>query len=175
MKKKNIIIISIVVVLLIIAVAVFAALNAGDIQEKKTLEENALISVTAGGKEVAKIDSDLIDSLEPEEFSATKDTSETGPQDYQYTGIPLADALEELDLEPADYSSLVARAIDGYTVAFEIGEVLEEDNIYIVFKENGEFLGTKSEGGKGPYMIVVRKDQFSQRWCKYLVELELIK
>lgn len=174
MKKKNIIIISIVVVLLLAAVAVFAVLNAGDLEKKRTLEANALISVLADGEELAEIDSDLINSLEIKDFSATKDTSETGPEQVSYTGVAIMDILEALDIEPQKYSSLVARAIDGYTVAFNMEEVSSPDNIYIVFKEDGEFLGTKSEGGKGPYMIVVREDQFSQRWCKFLIELEFL-
>lgn len=27
--------------------------------------------------------------------------------------------------------------------------------------------------GSGPYQIIIRKDQFSQRWAKYVLEIEL--
>jgi len=175
MKKRNIIIIVSVIVVLIAVVAVFAVLNAGDVEEKKALEAKKLISIKSEGKELAAVGSEIINSLDLIDFSATKDTSETGPEEHYYTGVALIDILDKMDIETGDYSSLVARAIDGYTVAFETEEVLAENNIYVVFKEDGKFLGTKSQGGKGPYMIIVREDPFSQRWCKYLIELELVK
>jgi hypothetical protein len=175
MKKRNIIIIISVIVVLVAVIAVLAVLNAGDVKEKKALEAKELISIKAEGQELASIGSDLINSLDVVDFSATKDTSETGPEEHYYTGVAIMDILSELDIDLQGYSSLVARAIDGYTVAFDIQEVMAEENIYIVFKEDGEFLGTKSQGGKGPYMVIVRNDPFSQRWCKYLIELEFMK
>ncbi|MDZ7837619.1 MAG: hypothetical protein U5N58_06515 [Actinomycetota bacterium] len=45
--------------------------------------------------------------------------------------------------------------------------------MYIAIEKDGQPLGDKDSGGSGPYQIIVKKDTFSQRWCKFLVELEL--
>ena len=38
---------------------------------------------------------------------------------------------------------------------------------------DGRALGTKSSGGFGPYLMVIRNELFSQRWCKYIEEVAL--
>ncbi|MDZ7837620.1 MAG: hypothetical protein U5N58_06520 [Actinomycetota bacterium] len=57
-----------------------------------------------------------------QDFEASLDSSDSGPQSFQYRGVLLKDALEELGIELEDYSSVVAKAVDGYTVAFDISE-----------------------------------------------------
>ena len=68
---------------------------------------------------------------------------------------------------------VIVRAIDGYTVALSIEEVLDEENVYLAYAIDGKPLRSKSQGGSGPYQLIVRKDQFSQRWCKFVVEIEI--
>ena len=38
---------------------------------------------------------------------------------------------------------------------------------------DGKALGSKSSGGFGPYLMVIRNELFSQRWCKYIEEVAL--
>jgi len=173
MKKRNIMIITSIIAVLAIAVAVTAFLNAGDIAEKKALEQEAVIQVTSGGRVLGRISMELVQESGPLDFSATLDTSDSGPEQHQYTGIPLNDALEVLDIDMGGYQTVVAKAIDGYNVAYEAEEVLDGDNIYLAVMRDGQPLGSKSTGGSGPYQIIVRKDAFSQRWCKFVIELEL--
>lgn len=173
MKKRNIIIIVIVAAVLIITVGVFAFLNAGNIKEKKMLEEEAVILVKSACEELGKINMEIFESIGQKDFSANLDTSDSEAEEHTYTGVLLNDALKKIGIDIGKYSTLVAKAIDGYTVVFEASEVNAEDNIYIATKQDGKDIGTKSSGGRGPYQIIVRKDTFSQRWCKFLVELEL--
>jgi len=175
MKKRNIIIISTVSIILLIIVAVFAFLNAGNVREKKNLEESKTISIKSGGIEIRKIDMEFIKSAGEKDFSAIMDTSDSEPQEHYYTGVPLKNALQKAGVDIGDYKMFSVKAIDGYVVAFNKEEIADDDNIYIVYKENGKDLGTKSSGGRGPYQVIVRKDQFSMRWCKYVVEIELSK
>lgn len=51
--------------------------------------------------------------------------------------------------------------------------VLDDDNIYLAYMMDGEPLKSREDGGSGPYQIIIRKDQFSQRWAKYVLEIEL--
>ena len=173
MKKRNIIIISSVIAVLIVVVAITAFLNAGDVSEKKALEQEAVIQVSSGGDILAEIDMGLIQELGPAGFNANLDTSDSGPEPHQYTGILLNDILEKLDINTESYDTVTAKAIDGYNVVYETSEVLDEDNIYLAIMRDGEPLGSKSTGGSGPYQIIVTKDSFSQRWCKFVIELEL--
>lgn len=64
-------------------------------------------------------------------------------------------------------------AADGYTVALTGDEVRMEDNVYIVYEQAGKDLGIREDGGTGPYRLIIRKDEFAQRWNKYLMEIEL--
>lgn len=175
MKKKNIIIISIVLAILLIVVGVFAFLNAGNILEKKNLEESKTISIKSEGIEIRKVDLAFISSAGEEDFSAIMDTSDSEPKKHYYTGVLLKNVLQKSGINIDDYAMLTVKAIDGYVVAFKKEEVADDDNIYIAYKEDGKDLGTKSSGGRGPYQIIVRKDQFSMRWCKFVVEIELSK
>lgn len=59
---------------------------------------------------------------------------------------------------------ITVRAVDGYTVPLNSEEILDEDNVYLAYKIDGETM---------PYQIIIRKDQFSQRWCKDVVEIEI--
>lgn len=65
------------------------------------------------------------------------------------------------------------RALDGYASAVTGQEVLTEDNVYLCIYMNGERLKPKQEGGLGPYLIVIKNDRFSQRWCKFVEEIQV--
>jgi hypothetical protein len=173
MKKRNVILIIAVVVLLVAVVGIFAYLNTGNIQEKKKLEEGAIILVKSGEKTLGRIDMNLLEKTGIVEFSANLDTSNSGPEKHSYSGVLLGDLLTGLDIDINNYNTVIAKAIDGYTVAYNADEVSQKDNIYVAIKMDGKDLGTKSTGGKGPYQLIVKLDQFSQRWCKFVIELEL--
>jgi hypothetical protein len=172
-KKKNIMIISSVITALLIVLAVTAFLNAGNLEEKKALEQEAIIQVSTGEVILGQIDMGLIERIGPADFAATRDTSDSGPSEHLYTGVLLKSVLEEMGIDIRDYDTVIAKAIDGYNVAYEASEVRKEDDIYLAIARDGEALGSKSTGGSGPYQIIVRKDPFSQRWCKFVIELEL--
>jgi predicted lipoprotein with Yx(FWY)xxD motif len=173
MKKRNTIIIVSVSFVLVLTVGLFAFLNAGNASQKKILQEETLVLISADGKTLGTINMDIIEKTGPVDFSANLDTSDSEPQQHLYTGVLLNDILKKLGINVLDYSSLIAKAVDGYTVAYTTLEIMEEDNIYLAVKKDGKPLGTKNTGGSGPYQIIARKDAFSQRWCKFVVEIEL--
>jgi hypothetical protein len=172
MKKRNIVIIATLAILLII-VAVFAYLNARDIGGKKQLAEEESILVKFDGSEIGRVDMDFIKNAGEKEFTAVADTSDSGPEENYYTGVLMRDILEKMGIDIDDYSTFSVKAVDGYTVAFDVEEIRDKDNIYIAYMENGRYLGTGDSGGSGPYQAIVRKDPFSNRWCKFVVEIEL--
>ncbi|AKL94370.1 oxidoreductase [Clostridium aceticum] len=169
MKK----IIPIVIAVLIIVVGISAYLNRGYVKDKQTMVENASISLKEKGEEVSIVDLAWIEDLQPIEFEANLKSSGKDPVEHIYKGVPLSKVLMSKNLSIEDKEQVIVRSIDGYTVALGIEEVMQEDNVYIAYERDGEALGKKEEGGSGPYQIIIRKDPFSQRWTKFVVEVEL--
>ncbi len=164
--------IGIIIFILIIIMGVFTFMNREMVKDNREANENAEIKVKGEGLETILKFEDII-KLGEEKFAAVLDTSDSNPEEHNYTGVSLKNIIEEARIDIEDKQQILVRGIDGYTVAFSIEEVIDEDNIYLAYQSNGNFLKSKEEGGSGPYQIIVRKDQFSQRWCKFVVELEV--
>lgn len=160
---------------LIIVVAIFAYLNREYMADKSDFQEKALITFTVNGEEVETVDMVFVKKQGEKTFNKELDTSEGGPVEHSYTGVLLRDIIDVLDIDVKDKGEVIVRAIDGYTVALTIEEVLKDDNVYLVYKTDGEYLDPKAEGGEGPYRLVIREDQFGQRWCKFVTEIEFKK
>ena len=173
MKKKNLIIILSVVAALIIVVAVMTFLNSDSARQRKEQQDKAYILIKKDGEEIANIDMKYISSIGEVDFHANLDTSETDPEEHQYIGVPLIKILNSLGISIDGVETVIVRALDGYTVIFDISEVKDEENIYIAYKIDGQYLKNKSQGGSGPYQIIARKDPYSQRWCKFVMEIDL--
>ncbi len=169
MNSRSIIIIIIVLALI---VGVFAFINRSMIKDKKEVHENAEVLIVGHGNE-AKLTLTDIKELGEEEFTADLKSSGKAAEEHTYTGVPVKNLLEKVDINLKDNGQVIVKAVDGYTVALDSNEVLEEDNVYIAYEIDGESFGSKEDGGSGPYQVIIRKDQFSQRWCKHVVEIEV--
>ena len=164
--------IGIIILILIIITGVFAFINREMVKDNKEAHENAEIIIKGEGSET-KLSFEDIANLGEEEFTAILDTSDSDPKEHSYTGIPLVNIIEKAGINIEDKKQIIVKGIDGYTIALSSKEVMDKDNVYLVYKLNGKFLKGKEEGGSGPYQIIVRKDEFSQRWCKFVVEMEV--
>jgi len=160
-------------VILVVIAAIFAYLNAGDREDRIISQQEAVLILNYQGEEQARVDFDQIQELEEHEFEATLRSSEDEDRDDTYVGVRLHDLLQKFDLPVEEMNQVVTRAVDGYTVALSPEEVLEEDNVYIVYMHNGDYLSPRDEGGSGPYRLVIREDQFAQRWNRYLMEIDV--
>lgn len=105
------------------------------------------------------------------EFNAIQDTSDSGPKKQQFKGIPLKDIVAAVSQGDIKATKVIVKGTDGYTVAMTVKEALMEDNTYLCIEKNGKPMGRKSEGGCGPYQLIIRQDMFSQRWCKFVYEV----
>ena len=126
-----------------------------------------------GGIATATLDE--IREMGAEAFEATLRTTSAPPATYTYTGVPLSRIIRRVIGEEAlaEAYQVVARAADGYAVAFSVADVLAADNLHVVFERDGRPLPPRESGGPGPMQLVVRRDGFGQRWCKYLAEVEI--
>lgn len=166
--KKVIIIFAV----LALVVGVTALLNRQGIKEKAFSQRDAILFIKSDNFE-AQVDFDTILELKEVEFPAVLRRSGRPAVDTSYTGVQLKDLLEKVGAKTEGKSQVITKAVDGYVVALSMEEVLEEDNVYIVYKRDGEDLGRKEDGGSGPYQLIIRKDPFAQRWNKFLMEIEI--
>ncbi len=174
MSKTNRTIIIILVALLAITL-VGAVYNMQYAREKAAMLEAAEISVLENGREVCRLNMDAINKLTITDFTARlKSSVMKSPEEHTYTGIALHQLFASTGISLEDRKRVVVRSVDGYAVPLTIKEIQTLDNIYLVFKDNGEYLGSYGAGnGQGPYMIVIRGDSYSQRWAKYVCELDI--
>jgi len=158
---------------LAVIVGISAYLNRGNIKAKNESQESATISFKSNGSEAAKKDMNFIKSLDKSSFSANLKANGKQAVKHTYTGVPLKKVFEALKISLDGKSQVIVTAADGYASVLTVNEVNEDDNVYLAYEIDGKPLGTKKDGGSGPFEIIIRKDAFSQRWCKFVSEVEL--
>ncbi|MEG2002382.1 MAG: molybdopterin-dependent oxidoreductase [Clostridia bacterium] len=168
-SKQNLIIIAVVAVLIVVIV-VLAILNCGNVADKKQLEKDAKFKITCDGKTTILSMQDVL-NLNPKDFKAVMDTSDTNPTEITLTGVEFLTLFDHCGISLDGKKSVEVHSLDGYASALTIDEVKKADNVFLCIKKNGEPLLTKSEKGMGTYLMVIRSSQFSQRWCKYVEEI----
>lgn len=170
MKSSKIIIT--VIVVLAAVVGVTAWLNQGGQEERRRSQEGAILFLKQGDQTI-ELKFDDIRALPEKEFDAVLRGSGRLPVETTFTGVALKRIIEAAGLDLAAINQVVTRAADGYSVALTGDEVRMDDNVYLVYEQDGKDLGTREDGGTGPYRLIIRKDEFAQRWNKYLMEIEL--
>ncbi len=173
--NRNTRIIIIVLAVLTVTTAIGAFFNLQYAREKQSLLASAEIAILENGAEAMRLTMDDIGRLPTEEFTARlKSSVMKAPEEHIYTGIAFSQLFKAAGLSLEDRKRVIVHSVDGYAVPLTIEEIQELDNVYLVYKDNGEYLGSyEDKGGQGPYMIVVRGDRFSQRWAKYVCELDI--
>ncbi len=172
MNKQTRIVIAAVIALGVM-VGLFAFLNRGSVAEKKRIETDAVFKITQGGKTLCEVSMADIEAVGTKDIKATMDTSKTEPTQVAFTAAEVKAILAYKKISLDGVTTLEFRALDGYASAVTIEEMQAEQNVYICIKMNGKALGTKSEGGTGPYLMVIKSATYSQRWCKFLEEIVL--
>lgn len=171
MNKRSIIVISIIVIL---AASIFISLNMNkqSIKVQKEILEKAEIILTDGHNEIV-LNKELIKQSGEEKFEAILDTASTEPKKHSYGGVQLKNILKDNNMNLENKTTVIISAVDGYSVAYSIDEVLTEQNIFIAFMEDEKYLGSREDGGRGPYESIVVSDLFSNRRCKWITKIEV--
>ncbi|HPF20071.1 MAG TPA: hypothetical protein PLC88_01880 [Syntrophomonas sp.] len=174
MNKNNRIIV-IILAVLFITTTIGVIVNQRYAADRKALLEATEIAVRESGQEVARLNMTVLGSMKTVEFTARlKSSLMEKPKEHTYTGIAFADLFTAAGISLEEKQRVLVYSVDGYVVPLSIKEIKEFDNIYLVYKDNGNYLGSYEEAdGQGPYMIVIRGDRFSQRWAKYVCELDV--
>lgn len=149
-------------------------LNKNTLAQRKELLENAQVLIKWEQDQI-KVGLADIESVGTTEFEAILDTSTTKPVIKDYTGVQLYKLMNSTGIDLNEYKMLIITGADGFSVAYTIEEVLAEGNVYLAFKEDDEYLGGYEDGGTGPFQTIVISDTFSNRRCKWVVEIGVAK
>lgn len=173
MQKKHNIIIIVVIVFLIVIIGITAYLNRDNVSRKIKLNNEAVFSIMDNGIEVKSYNMSEIQQLGEVEFYANLKSSGNDAVEYLYTGVPLINILEDAGVDTDGRETAIVSAVDGYVVSVSMEKVQDAENVYLAYMRGSELLGTREDGGDGPYQLIISKDNFSQFWCKYAYSVEL--
>ncbi|HHZ02665.1 MAG TPA: hypothetical protein GX396_07025 [Tissierellia bacterium] len=168
MKRVAIVITIIIILTIILIISLY--LNRDLVEKKKEILEKAEIILKYEDREVILNKENIM--LYDEEFEAVLDTSTSGPSNHTYKGIQLKDLLGNNNVNLQN-KTIIIKGVDGFAVAYSSEEVLKDKNIYIAYMEDGKYLGSRESGGTGPYQSIIVSDTFSNRRCKWIIEIEV--
>jgi len=172
MKRVNLIVYLVLCVLFVILI-ILVLLNRGDVELRRALAENREFQIRVEGEVISTIGLQFLLDMEPQEFTASYATSISAPRDVTMRGVELRLLLDALEIDLSNVNHFVVSGLDSYYTPLSIDEVLIDENVYICYSMDGEMMKSQSEGGVGPYMLVIRSDRFAQRWCKYIEAVDV--
>ena len=160
--------------LLLIAVAALALLNSGDRELQRALEEKREFLILTDGDYTATVNLHIILDLDPQRFTTSFATSITAQRETVMHGVELRLLLEALKVDTTRAVRYTVSGMDGYYSPLTREEVENEESVYICYSMDDKILEAQSEGGYGPFMMVIRGSHFAQRWCKYVEAVDVI-
>lgn len=157
---------------LMVISAVLLAVNYNSVKANTPEQGSLVISV---GDEKYTVTTEEIKEAGLQEISTNYKPSGKAATTRVYGGVPFADLLEAMQINTNGFGSLIFTAADGYASAVTMEEAMDPQLCAIVTELDGSPLLPKEKGGEGPFMMIMPKDKFSQRWCKYLTEITVQK
>lgn len=166
-KSKLKTMVTVLAALLIILVAIFGCLNA----KGEKLNEGQL-RIKAGNDIIAEVTLEEIRKL-PVVNKKMAINSTGGLTKHKFIGTPLLEVFNYVDPDIVkDYKRVITVGVDKYTSGVDMEEVLQKNNVLLVYEDNGIPLKSK-KGDKETMRIVIVNDLYGQRFTNYLVEIQL--
>jgi hypothetical protein len=167
MNKKSVWLIGLIILFAVITITL-GFLNA----DKASKIDNEVLTIKSPQKSIELALKEIM-AFDKVTFEALVKSSGNEPETTEFGGVLLYDVLVAKGIILSEEQMVVFKALDGYQTNVSALEVKQADNIYIVYERNGERTANRTDGGTGPLEIVVAQDPFSQRWNKYLIEIEI--
>ena len=168
--KRKLKIIIITLLLLALGITLLAYLN-----RPLNTGELGTVTIKSGDQEIAVITMKDIAALPAVEKTVTINSASEGKSTAVWTGVSIKEILNSVDPQLlAEAKQVLVRAEDGFTSALTTTEIMTGgDDVLLAYKENGQLLKGKTEGGVGPFRLILANDPFGNRMTKYVNELEL--
>jgi hypothetical protein len=171
MKRKDRLAIG-MIVLLGIAMIALGAVNSCATDQK--LEGS--LDVYLNGEKIATYSSTDLSAMKSTTFKAVIRSSSEGNSEAEFTGIPILDIAQKAVPGLSDgFKAIIVKAEDGYQTVLSKDESILKDNAYLCFLMNGAPIKGKAQKGHGPLRLIIRSDEFGQRWVKYVNRIEIKK
>lgn len=93
-----------------------------------------------------------------------------------YTGVPLEYLITEVANITENYR-ITVYALDGLARYFYLNDIIANPGFIIAYKRGGEYLKSMSEGGNGPFRLIVPEEYNTNngQFCvKYVSEIEIL-
>jgi len=137
-------------------------------------EETGRLAIRAYGLILAEISLEDIQAL-PSVKRTISIHSSSGISQHSFRGALLSKVIALAGPELMEqYEWVVAIGVDDYISGIGMDEVLAENNVFVMYEDNGEPL-LRRNGEPGAMRIVVIDDFFGQRFTNYLLEVVLEK
>ena len=94
-------------------------------------------------------------------------------EERNYTGVSLSALFRRLGVNRTGADTVTFTSEDGFSAALTMTEAMDARNTFIVIAQDGQPLGTRDDGGRGPFMSVVTQDPFANRFVRYLTAITL--
>lgn len=166
MKKTKLFLLLIFLILLISA----AFLLFFNSQSNKSQIENTKeydLKITAGKKDFSLSREDIL-KMPLEEFYAEYLSSSHDDEKGTYEGISIQELFEIQSINIEDFTSLTAKATDGYQTTYTSSEI-KSGNVFLIVKKNGKPL----DEANGPFLTVLKNYPFGNRNVKSVSSLSL--
>jgi hypothetical protein len=163
--KKNYLILLLITILMLSLCACNASTDEFD--------QSASFAINMDGKTIKAYTISDLQAMEATAFKATKSSKGMDPQENDYVGVSLIDVLKDSGIEIDQNAIITCTASDGYSVTIDTAKALDSENVYLTYMQNKKPIANESEGGDGPIMVIVSKDAFSNKWCKFAVSCEI--
>jgi DMSO/TMAO reductase YedYZ molybdopterin-dependent catalytic subunit len=99
----------------------------------------------------------------------------SNPYTAVYRGVRMSYLLTTIVTVNDTATELQAKAADGYTLTYDLSELLSNENIILAYMMDGEYLESFEDGGEGYLRIIIppkdENDFNGQRCLKNVVEL----
>ena len=173
MKKKAIktkyIVICAVILLLISGICVF--LNSLADQSKGI--DGYSLSVSRNGEVLKTFSLDQIKKMDSVTVRKTIRSGSKKDEEGLFKGVPLSTILNKTDKSILEEcGTFTTFAGDSFSSALSAEDMLDRNNVLVIYAKDGKDLMPISEGGEGPMRIIIQSDQFGNRSTMNLIRVD---
>ena len=129
----------------------------------------------AQGEELGEITLDSIRSLDTYRRRITIRSASEGVTTHDFRGVRLSEAIAAAGGAEllAGCRSVIVTGTDGYESELTPEEIALENNVYLMYEDNGEMMRTAG-GSEGALRLIILSDDFGQRFTNYVAALTFI-
>ncbi len=167
-KSNKLILVTSICLIGIICILAYSNLN--NMNKQLSMNENG-ITIELNSESVKMFSQKEIYDLDSQEIEVTQNTNFGPPTSRNLTGVSIKEILLLSNINLEKIEEVTITALDGFSATYTIEEILQDDKIYVVYKEDGK----KLEDNEGNYKIVCRDDKDSTRWLKQVYKINGIE